>query len=188
MQAPQIARPSVSIPELSRRLQDGARQLEAQFLGKEEIIRLLFVSALAGEHLVMVGPPGTAKSALIRAFAGVIEARYFDYLLTRFTEPNEIFGPVDIKAFREGTYRRRLEGMLPEALRAQARVTGRIVQFPAHDALEIERYLAAVREAGLHAEDVEIRKADLEDVFLDVMQKHSGKAGQSATATTGAAA
>ncbi len=115
MQAPQIARPSVSIPELSRRLQDGARQLEAQFLGKEEIIRLLFVSALAGEHLVMVGPPGTAKSALIRAFAGVIEARYFDYLLTRFTEPNEIFGPVDIKAFREGTYRRRLEGMLPEA-------------------------------------------------------------------------
>jgi MoxR-like ATPase len=115
MQAPQIARPPLSIPELSRRLQDGARQLEAQFLGKEEIIRLLFVSALAGEHLVMVGPPGTAKSALIRAFAQVIDGRYFDYLLTRFTEPNEIFGPVDIQAFREGVYRRRLDGMLPEA-------------------------------------------------------------------------
>ncbi|MFO0634959.1 MAG: AAA family ATPase [Nannocystaceae bacterium] len=115
MQDPPNARPSVSIPELARRLQDGARQLEAQFLGKEEIVRLLFVSALAGEHLVMVGPPGTAKSALIRQFAQVIEARYFDYLLTRFTEPNEIFGPVDIQAFREGTYRRRLEGMLPEA-------------------------------------------------------------------------
>lgn len=115
MQAPQVARPAVSIPELSRRLQDGARQLEAQFLGKEETIRLLFVSALAGEHLVMVGPPGTAKSALIRAFAQVIDAHYFDYLLTRFTEPNEIFGPVDIQAFREGTYRRRLDGMLPQA-------------------------------------------------------------------------
>lgn len=115
MQAPHIARPTLSIPELARRLQDGARQLEAQFLGKEEIVRLLFVSALAGEHLVMVGPPGTAKSALIRAFAQVVEARYFDYLLTRFTEPNEIFGPVDIQAFREGTYRRRLDGMLPEA-------------------------------------------------------------------------
>ncbi|MBX7081281.1 MAG: AAA family ATPase [Nannocystaceae bacterium] len=115
MQDPPNARPSVSIPELARRLQDGARQLEAQFLGKEEIVRLLFVSALAGEHLVMVGPPGTAKSALIRQFAQVIEARYFDYLLTRFTEPNEIFGPVDIQAFREGTYRRRLEGMLPES-------------------------------------------------------------------------
>ena len=57
-------------------------------------------------------------------------------------------------------------------------MTGRIVQFPAHDAREIEQYLAAVREAGLIAEDVEIRKADLEDVFLEVM---GGKA-QGATA------
>jgi MoxR-like ATPase len=115
MPGPPIAHRPLSIPELARRLQDGARQLEAQFLGKEEIVRLLFVSALAGEHLVMVGPPGTAKSALLRSFAGVIEARYFDYLLTRFTEPNEIFGPVDIQAFREGHYKRRLDGMLPEA-------------------------------------------------------------------------
>jgi ABC-2 type transport system ATP-binding protein len=58
---------------------------------------------------------------------------------------------------------------LPPALAAKARVTGRVVQFPAHDALEIEQYLAAVREAGLAVEDVEIRKADLEDVFLEVM-------------------
>lgn len=107
--------PGVSLPDLSRRLQEGARQLEQRFLGKEETIRLLFVAALAGEHLVMVGPPGTAKSALVRAFARTIDARYFDYLLTRFTEPNEIFGPVDIQAFREGTYRRRIERMLPEA-------------------------------------------------------------------------
>jgi MoxR-like ATPase len=104
-----------SIPELARRLQDGARRLEAAFLGKEEIVRLLFISAVAGEHMVMVGPPGTAKSALVRAFADIIDARYYDYLLTRFTEPNEIFGPVDIQAFRQGAYRRRIEGMLPEA-------------------------------------------------------------------------
>ncbi len=117
MPQPSIARTpqSLTISEMARRLQDGARQLEAQFLGKEEIIRLLFVSAIAGEHLVMIGPPGTAKSALLRGFAQIIEARYFDYLLTRFTEPNEIFGPVDIQAFRQGVYRRRLEGMLPEA-------------------------------------------------------------------------
>ncbi len=106
---------TTSIPELARRLQDGARRLEAQFLGKEEMIRLLFISAVAGEHMVMVGPPGTAKSALVRAFADTIDARYYDYLLTRFTEPNEIFGPVDIQAFRQGAYRRRIEGMLPEA-------------------------------------------------------------------------
>ena len=74
----------------------------------------------------------------------------------------------------------KVDGDLPPALAAQARVTGRIVQFPAHDALEIEHFLAAVRESGLVAQDVEIRKADLEDVFLDVMQKHSGQ-----TATAG---
>lgn len=112
---PPVAIQPVAIPELARRLQDGARRLEAQFLGKEEVIRLLFISAVAGEHMVMVGPPGTAKSALVRAFADTIDARYYDYLLTRFTEPNEIFGPVDIQAFRQGTYKRRVEGMLPEA-------------------------------------------------------------------------
>ena len=64
----------------------------------------------------------------------------------------------------------KLDGELPPALAAQARVIGRIVQLPAHDAADIERHLAAVREAGLQAQDVEIRKADLEDVFLDVMQ------------------
>ena len=67
---------------------------------------------------------------------------------------------------------------LPPALAAKARITGRIVQLPAHDAREIEAYLAAVREAGLVAEDVEIRKADLEDVFLDVMADRQ-KAGSS---------
>ncbi|HQB44856.1 MAG TPA: AAA family ATPase, partial [Polyangiaceae bacterium] len=79
------------------------------------IIRLLLVAVIAGEHAVLLGPPGTAKSALIRSLSQLLQARYFEYLLTRFTEPNEIFGPVDIAAFREGSYRRRTEGMLPEA-------------------------------------------------------------------------
>ena len=63
----------------------------------------------------------------------------------------------------------KIDRELPAALASQARVTGRIVQFPAHNALEIENYLAAVRQAGLVAQDVEIRKADLEAVFLEVM-------------------
>lgn len=104
-----------ALAAIAERLRTAARELEHDFLGKEEVIRLLCVSAVAGEHLVMVGPPGTAKSALARSFANSIEAKYFDYLLTRFTEPNEIFGPVDIQAFREGDYRRRIEGMLPTA-------------------------------------------------------------------------
>jgi MoxR-like ATPase len=89
--------------------------LQDRFLGKDELIRLLVVAAISGEHAVLIGPPGTAKSALIRTFARLLHANYFEYLLTRFTEPNEIFGPVDIGAFREGRYERRTEGMLPEA-------------------------------------------------------------------------
>jgi MoxR-like ATPase len=100
---------------LTLRLAQMARVLESSFLGKEEVIRLMLISTIAGEHAVLIGPPGTAKSALIRMFARLLQARYFEYLLTRFTEPNEIFGPVDIAAFREGRYQRRVEGMLPES-------------------------------------------------------------------------
>lgn len=74
-----------------------------------------------------------------------------------------------LKNASSNVLRFKLDAELPKALASRARVTGRIVQFPAHNAHEIEQYLAAVREAGLQAEDVEIRKADLEDVFLDVM-------------------
>lgn len=98
-----------------QKLRQIARILEAQFLGKQETIRLLILSVLAGEHIALIGVPGTAKSAVVRAFAQLIDSRYFEYLLTRFTEPNELFGPVDIPAFRQGVYRRRTEGMLPEA-------------------------------------------------------------------------
>src|ERR1700677_1514036 len=108
---------SQTVPEdsLPARLAQLARALQERFLGKDEVIRLLIIAAIAGEHAVLIGPPGTAKSALIRTFARLIQANYFEYLLTRFTEPNEIFGPVDIAAFREGRYERRIEGMLPDS-------------------------------------------------------------------------
>ena len=107
--------PPINFASLGERFQEVARTLNTHFLDKQEIIRLLMVSAIAGEHMVLVGPPGTAKSAIIRMFAQLIDAKYFEYLLTRFTEPNELFGPVDIKEFREGRYTRRTEEMLPEA-------------------------------------------------------------------------
>ena len=105
----------INVRQMAGRLQQTARHLDQCFLDKQEIIRLLIISAIAGEHLILVGPPGTAKSALIRLFARLVDARYFEYLLTRFTEPNELFGPVDMAAFRQGEYRRRVQGMLPEA-------------------------------------------------------------------------
>ena len=100
---------------IAHKLREVARALDARYLDKGELIRLLLVTLVAGEHMLIVGPPGTAKSALVRHLARLIDARYFEYLLTRFSEPNEIFGPIDIKAFREGTYVRRVEAMLPDA-------------------------------------------------------------------------
>ncbi|TFY99125.1 ABC transporter ATP-binding protein [Ramlibacter humi] len=74
-----------------------------------------------------------------------------------------------LKAASSNVLRFKIDQQLPAEFAHKARVTGRIVQLPAHDAHEIENYLAAIRQAGLRVEDVEIRKADLEDVFLDVM-------------------
>jgi ABC-2 type transport system ATP-binding protein len=65
----------------------------------------------------------------------------------------------------------KLDGDLPPPLAAIARVTGRIVQLPVHNAVEIENHLATLRTAGLVVEDVEIRQSDLEDVFLEVMNR-----------------
>src|SRR3569833_1710866 len=105
----------VDVACVSAVFQDLARQMGQQFLDKQEIIRLMTISAIAGEHMVIVGPPGTAKSAMIAMFAKLIDAKYFEYLLPRFTEPNELFGPVDISAFREGRYTRRVDSKLTTA-------------------------------------------------------------------------
>jgi MoxR-like ATPase len=113
MSVPQpVPVPLQALKDKFQRVQDA---LCSQFLGKEETIRLMLICAAAGEHLVLIGPPGTAKSAVIRAFAKIVDARYFEYLLTRFSEPNEVFGPVDLNAFRAGKYHRVTTGMLPEA-------------------------------------------------------------------------
>ena len=89
--------------------------LKQSFVGKDEIIDLLGLCLVARENLFMLGPPGTAKSALIQSLARKISGRVFDYLLTRFTEPNEIFGPFDIRKLREGELETNTSGMLPEA-------------------------------------------------------------------------
>ena len=89
--------------------------LKQAYVGREEVVDLIALAIVAGEHLFLYGPPGTAKSALIRAFAQEVDARYFEYLLTRFSEPNEIFGPIDLIKLREGTVATVTTGMLPEA-------------------------------------------------------------------------
>src|SRR3954452_18325567 len=88
--------------------------LKRRFVGRDEVIDLIALAVTAGEHLFLHGPPGTAKSALIRQFAMAVRGRYFEYLLTRFSEPNEVFGPIDLVRLREGTVATVTTGMLPE--------------------------------------------------------------------------
>ncbi len=90
--------------------------IKESFVGKNEVIDLLGISLLARENAFLLGPPGTAKSAIVRALSECIEGgKNFEYLLTRFTEPNEIFGPFDIRKLKEGELVTNTEGMMPEA-------------------------------------------------------------------------
>jgi MoxR-like ATPase len=89
--------------------------LKERFVERDEVIDLIALALVAGEHLFLYGPPGTAKSALIRHFAHMVRGSYFEYMLTRFSEPNEIFGPIDIVRLREGVVATVTQGMLPEA-------------------------------------------------------------------------
>lgn len=100
---------------VSRLQQQVIEPLKNRFVNKDEVIDLIALIAVCGENLLIFGPPGTAKSQLVASFAAALQGRYFEYLLTRFTEPNEIFGPVDIRKLREGTVVTNIEGMLPSA-------------------------------------------------------------------------
>jgi MoxR-like ATPase len=105
-----------AIAELAKRFAaEVLTPLKHAYVGKDEIIDLMGVSLAARENLFLYGPPGTAKSALVHSLATRIHGQTFDYLLSRFTEPNELFGPFDIRRLREGDLVTNTEGMLPEA-------------------------------------------------------------------------
>jgi len=90
-------------------------RLAEPFVGREEEARVIALGIITGEHIVLIGEPGTCKSALARRAADLINAKFFKYLLTKFTEPDELFGPLDINALKQGRYVRITRNKLPEA-------------------------------------------------------------------------
>ena len=98
-----------------RRLNELRTRLKQRFASRDQAIDLLTLAVVCQEHVLLVGPPGTAKSQIISTFANQIQARSFQYLLTRFTEPSEIFGPLDLQKFMGGVYWINTQRMLPEA-------------------------------------------------------------------------
>lgn len=90
--------------------------LKAQFVERDPVIDGMMNAALAGKHVLLVGPPGSAKSALVTTFTKCVTgARYFEWLLGRFTVPEELFGPMSLQGLKEEKFRRVTTGKMPEA-------------------------------------------------------------------------
>ncbi len=109
-------------PALRDSLQAMAEHLEAGLLERDVAARLLLLAAVASEHALLIGPPGTAKSELARRLQEVIapppgapEQAFFERLLTRFSTPEELFGPLSLKALESDRYERLTGGYLPTA-------------------------------------------------------------------------
>ena len=96
-------------------LQAHIARSETVLVERKGLLELIFLGLIAQEHVLLIGPPGVGKSAAARQAASSIGGSYFEYLIGRFTEPAEIFGPLDINALRGGQLRPDVSGMLPEA-------------------------------------------------------------------------
>ena len=102
--------------ELTDRIREIRDSLTRDLIERDIAVRLALLAALAGEHLLLVGPPGTAKSLVARRLRIAFkDADYFERLLTRFSVPEELFGPLSIKGLEEDRYERLTDSYLPTA-------------------------------------------------------------------------
>jgi len=92
------------------------RKLKDDYVEREIAIDVVALATLCREHVLLIGPPGTAKTTVLERFSHILRARYFSYLLTKFTEPAELFGAIDVPSFQEKSVLRvNTRGMLPRA-------------------------------------------------------------------------
>ncbi|MEU3907971.1 AAA family ATPase [Streptomyces goshikiensis] len=98
-------------PDTADRLRAITSELSARFYERDDVVRTLVVAMLAGQHSLLLGPPGTAKSELARELTGRIEdANLWEILLSKFTSPTRMFGPIDVAALSRGEYRQVYDG------------------------------------------------------------------------------
>ncbi|MBT2874973.1 MULTISPECIES: AAA family ATPase [unclassified Streptomyces] len=97
--------------DTARRLRAVCAELSDRFFERDDVVRTLVVTLLAGQHSLVLGPPGTAKSELARELTGRIDgAAYWEILLSKFTAPTRMFGPIDVAALARGEYRQVYDG------------------------------------------------------------------------------
>jgi MoxR-like ATPase len=100
---------------LRGQLHEATQRVAENLVEREEEARLVVLGMVAGEHVLMLGKPGTAKSQLGRRLSMLCGGPFFQRLLTRFTTPEEIFGPLSLRALENDEYRRCTDGFLPKA-------------------------------------------------------------------------
>ncbi len=92
------------IEEARGRLLAVESALNQYVIGHENMIKAILIATVAGEHVVVIGPPGTAKSYTIRLLSKLLNTRFYSYLLTRFTSYDELFGAINIMELSKGNY------------------------------------------------------------------------------------
>ncbi|MEG3086951.1 AAA family ATPase [Sphingomonas sp. PB4P5] len=112
-------------------------RLSSRFVARRAVLELIMLGLVAREHVLLIGPPGTGKSAAVQAVAGAIDATTFEYLLGRFTEPSELFGALDLNALKDGRVEPVTAGMLRG--RVPRRNLSRIDRHPQHAAQDSQR-------------------------------------------------
>ncbi|MFJ7936448.1 AAA family ATPase [Sporosarcina sp. NPDC096371] len=104
------------MPNNFSKLKEIKNALNAKFFERENVVEAILIAILSRQHMLMIGPAGTAKSALSVELANIVQGtQYFQWLLTRFSTPEELFGPLSLKDLELGVYKRNTASKMPEA-------------------------------------------------------------------------